>query len=137
MGHYTIRPCLLLLTLLLLAPFGWTQPPAEVRPPTPQELYRVAQEQIQEGRYDVAAQSLKTFLRSNPTDEDFRQLQLKDAATFQKLRNVVKWADDPAVNADAKQTAEDVIKAAEAANKKFYQDPARIQKFVNNLGKIH
>ena len=132
-GHRAIRPSLTILTFILLVPFGWTQP-AEIRPATPQEIFQSAQEQIQDGRYDVAAQTLKQFLRGNPTEQDFRQLQENDPAVFQKLRNVVKWSDDPKVNADAQATVEQVVQQAEAANARFFQDPTRIQKFVNNLG---
>lgn len=125
---------------LTWAAFGLTaapaaaQPVGAVRPPTPSELFQSSQQLILDGRYDVAAEELKRFLASNPSDPDLIALQQRDAAVFHRLRNVTTWFDDPAAQAEAVRTVEAIIAKAESANKKLYRDPTRIARFVRNLG---
>ncbi|MGL6073835.1 MAG: hypothetical protein ACRC8S_06700 [Fimbriiglobus sp.] len=104
------------------------------KPKTPPELFQQAQDEIRDGRFDVAAETLKRFLNSNPTDADIMALSKKDTTVFLKLRNIPIWSDNASAQAEGKKTVEDIIKKAEETNKKFYQDPARIAKFVRNLG---
>jgi hypothetical protein len=82
----------------------------------------------------VAAERLKAFLAANPTDQDYLAIQQADPTTFLKLRNVASWSDNAAANAEAVKTVETIIARAGEANKKLYRDPARIARFVRNLG---
>lgn len=103
-------------------------------PRTPVEIFQGARDLIAAGRYDQAAEELKRFLAANPTDNDLLELQRRDATVFLQLRNVATWSDEPAYNAEAKKTVEDIIRRSEAANAKLHRDPARILRFVRNLG---
>ena len=103
-------------------------------PKTPVQLYRDAQDLIREGRFDSAAVKLKVFLDGNPTDADLLALMAKEPTVFQKLRNVPIWSDDANAQREALDTVKKLIDKSEDANKKFYRDPARINKFVRNLG---
>ncbi len=117
------------------APPGAAQPPAPAElPKSPLELFQQARAEIQDGRYDVAAETLKRFQAANPTDRDFLDITTKEPTAFLKLRNVPEWSQNAAAQAEAKTTVEAIIVRAEEANKKLYQDPARIAKFVRNLG---
>ncbi|OWK34766.1 response regulator transcription factor [Fimbriiglobus ruber] len=125
---------------LACAPLA-AQPPAAPRPgagdapKTPAEIFRAARDHIREGRFDVAAEALKAFLAATAnSDADLLKLQENEPTVFLKLRNVPVWSDEPQAQAEAKKTVEAIIARAEEANKKFYRDPKRIEKFVRNLG---
>ena len=109
-------------------------PPAQAAPLPPDVLFKQAQSEIAAGRYDVAAETLKRFLAGNPSDAVYQALTRTRATTLLDLRRVVTWSDEPAANAEAKKTVEAIIAAGEAANAKLYRDPARIARFVRNLG---
>ncbi len=129
------RAALVVTLLIFAAAPGLAQPPAAAEPPkTPVELFRQARAEIQDGRYDVAAETLKRFQAANPTDGDFLDLTAKEPTAFLKLRNVGEWSQNPTAQAEARATVEAIVARAEEANKKLYQDPARIAKFVRNLG---
>ena len=108
------------------------QPPDA--PKTNVQVYRDAQALIREGRFDSAAVTLKAFLDANPTDADLLALSANEPTIFQKLRNVPVWSEEPNAQREALDTVKKVIDKSEEANKKFYRDPARISKFVRNLG---
>ena len=129
------RAALVTTLLLFAATPGVAQPPAAAEAPkTPLELFRQARAEIQDGRYDVAAETLKRFQAANPTDRDFLDITAKEPTAFLKLRNVGEWSQNAATQTDARATVEAIVARAEEANKKLYQDPARIAKFVRNLG---
>ncbi len=129
----------LVVTLLTLAgPLarpGAAQPPAAAEvPKTALELFNQARAEIRDGRFDVAAETLKKFQAANPSDRDFLDITAKEPTAFLKLRNVGEWSQNPTAQAESKAAIEAIIARAEEANKKLYQDPARIAKFVRNLG---
>ena len=103
-------------------------------PKSPKQLFRSAQDLIDDGRYDVAAEVLKAFLAANPTDKDFLDITAGKSTAFLRLRNVPVWSEEPKAQAEAVKTVEEIIKRSEAANAKLYRDPARIDKFIRNLG---
>ncbi len=109
-------------------------PPALAPALPPEVLFKQAQGEIEAGRYDVAAETLKKFLAGNPSEAVYQSLTRARATTLLDLRKVVTWSDEPAANAEAKKTVEAVIAAGEAANVKLTRDPARIARFVRNLG---
>lgn len=109
-------------------------PPGQAAPLPPAVLFKQAQAEIEAGRYDVAAQTLKKFLAGNPSEAVYQSLTAARATTLLDLRKVVTWSDEPTANAEAKKTVEAIIAAGEAANAKLYRDPARVARFVRNLG---
>lgn len=112
---------------------GQVQPKGPV--PKPQVVYGNFRELMAEGRYDVAANFLQAFLDSNPTDADFLEIEKKYGTTaFTQLRTVPKWSDDRATEKAARANVEEAIKRSRAASAKLLRDPARIAKYINNLG---
>ena len=129
------RAALVATLVALAASAGVAQPPAPAEvPKTPGQLFEQARGEIRDGRYDVAAETLKRFQAANPTDRDYLDITTKEPTALLKLRNVPEWSQNAAAQADAKATVEAIIVRAEESNKKLYQDPARIAKFVRNLG---
>ena len=109
-------------------------PPAEAIKLSPRQLYDRAQNEISLGRFDAAGETLKRFLASPPSDEDYRAITERDPTAFQKLRfNIPVWSDNPAANAEYKKVVAQIADASEKANAKFYRDPARVARFVRNL----
>jgi len=135
-----LRAALGLSTALLGVPavIVMAQPPAgvpgEAVVKTPLELFRQAQNDIRDGRFDVAAENLKKFAAANPSDQDLLELARNEPTVFVKLRNVPVWSDNQQAQADAMKAVEEIIAKAEVANKKLNQDPATVAKFVRNLG---
>ena len=83
----------------------------------------------------MAANFLQAFLDSNPTDADFLEIEKKYGTTaFTQLRTVPKWSDDKATEKAARANVEEAIKRSRAASAKLLRDPARIAKYINNLG---
>lgn len=116
------------------APQAAAQLPGEL-PKTPFEKFRAARDRILEGKFTLAADQLKDFLAAGPTDKDFLDLEAKFGVTvFDKLRLVPSWSDNPEVNASALKTVDEIIAKDREARAKLYKDPARIAKFVRNLG---
>jgi len=103
-------------------------------PKTPTQIFRDAQDLIREGRFDSAAVKLKVFLDGKPTEAELLALMAKEPTVFQKLRNVPIWSEEKTAQTEALETVKQLIALSEDANKKFYRDPARINKFVRNLG---
>src|SRR5262245_15221736 len=88
-----------------------------------------------EGKFDVATTFLQQFLDSNPTDNDFLELEKKYGTTvFQSLRTVPKYSDDPATEKKTRDNIEELIKRSQAASTKVLYNPARVEKYIRNLG---
>jgi len=101
----------------------------------PQVIYAQFRELMSEGRFDVAAGYLQTFLDSNPTEADFLEIEKTYGTTaFTSLRTLPKWSDDAGVEKKARATIDEIIKRARAASEKQLRDPARIAKYIANLG---
>lgn len=101
----------------------------------PTDLFQQFRTLKDEGRLDLAAAYLQSFVDSNPTDQDFLDLERRFGSTvFQSLRNVPKWSDDPKTEKQARANIEEINKRARAATEKLLNNPARIAKFIRNLG---
>lgn len=102
---------------------------------TPVEQYAKFRDTMNEGKFDIAAIYLDQFLKADPPDSDLLKLQEKYGSTvFQQLRTVPRYSDDPANEKAIRANVEKLNERADAAAKKVLYDPARVQKYVNNLG---
>src|SRR5262245_56074945 len=107
-------------------------------PAKPQVLYQTFRDLMAEGRYDVAASYLKSFLDSNPSDAEFLEIEKRHGTTaFTQLRTVPKWSDDAGIEKEARANVEEAVKRSRAAGEKLLRDPARIAKYIANLGASH
>lgn len=98
-------------------------------------IFRNFRDQYFEGKFDVAAETLKDFLAANPSDAELIEIENKYGATFLLgLRNLKQWSDSPTANDAAKKALEDLIAKTQAATKKITQDPKRITALIRNLG---
>ncbi len=126
-----LAPLVLAVAALVAAPAPAQQPP----PSKPDELYATFREVFGQGKYDLAAEYLKAYLAANPSDEELLAVEGKNGGgTFQSLENVPKWSDNPAADKAAKETVAALVARVRAANDKILRDPARIARFVRNLG---
>jgi hypothetical protein len=124
---------LALLVGLLSSPGAAQQPPKADQ--KAMVLYGNFRELMSEGRYDIAANFLKAFLDANPTDAELLEIEKQYGTTaFTGLRTVPKWSDDPAADKAARANVEELVKRARAAADKLLRDPARVMKFIRNLG---
>ncbi len=122
-----------LLGCCLTAPTVVAQAPP--KPLTQLERFRTARDLILEGRFDIAGEYLKEFLANNPSDKDLLDIEARFGVTvFEKLKLVQRWSEDPKANADYLKVVDDIIAKDREARVKLYRDPARIAKFIRNLG---
>ena len=129
----TVMYGLLFSTLTLHGSYAVAQP-AQVAA-TPQDQFRLARELISLGRYDLAAEQLKAMAAANPTDADYLAIQERYGPTaFERLKLVLTWSDNPAAQANAVQAVDTLIAGARKATGTVNRDPARIARFVRNLG---
>jgi CheY-like chemotaxis protein len=100
-----------------------------------QEAFQQFRALMGQGRFDLAAAYLQAFLDANPSDQDLLELEKKHGTTvFESLRNVPKWSDDPKTDKQARDNVEALIKRARAVVEKQLRDPARVNKYIRNLG---
>lgn len=112
-------------------PAGDGQPAAR----KPEVIFRNFREAYLEGKFDVAAETLKEYLAANPTDTDLIELDRKFGSTFVLgLRNLKQWSDTPTIDREAKDTVEKLVAKIQAATKKSLSDPKRLALLVRNLG---
>lgn len=101
----------------------------------PAALFSTVRELMNEGKFDIAATFLQAFLDSNPSEPELLELEKKYGTTvFLSLRNVPRWSDDLAADKKARANVEEIIKRAKAASAKLLYDPARVAKYIRNLG---
>lgn len=111
------------------------QPPVKEEAQKPLALFAKFRELMNDAKFDIAAGFLKLFLDANPTDAEFLEIEKKYSTTvFLALRNIPRWSDDEAVNKKAREYVEEAIKRSKAANEKLLRDPARVAKYIRNLG---
>lgn len=124
---------LALLTCVLSSPGAAQQPPQVV--PKAMALYGNFRELMTEGKYDIAANFLQAFLDAAPTDAELLDIEKKHGTTvFSSLRTVPKWSDDAKTDKQARDNVEKLIARSKEAIAKVLHDPARVQKYINNLG---
>jgi CheY-like chemotaxis protein len=110
------------------------QPPKE-EAQKPLVLFAKFRELMNEGKFDIAGTFLKLFLDSNPSDADFLEIEKKYNTTiFLALRNIPRWSDDAALDKKIREHVEEAIKRSKAASEKLLYDPARVAKYIRNLG---
>ncbi|HSQ58458.1 MAG TPA: hypothetical protein VLM40_22245, partial [Gemmata sp.] len=98
-------------------------------------LYGQFRDLMNDGRYDIAANFLQAFLAASPTPADYLEIERKyGTTTFTMLRTIPKWSDDRAFDQKARANVEEAIKQSRAATEKLLHDPARVQKYIRNLG---
>ncbi|MBX9624628.1 MAG: hypothetical protein K2X82_12540, partial [Gemmataceae bacterium] len=108
---------------------GATAPPAEV--------FKQLQERLAEGKYDLAALFLRSFVESNPSEQlllDIESDRRYGSTVFRRLRNVPRWSDDPKVEKQARADVETIVKRADDATEKLLRNPARVNRYIRNLG---
>src|SRR5262249_13932372 len=105
---------------------------------SPQELFAQFRGLLDEGRYDLAAAYLQAFLDSNPSEQDILDLEKKYGTTvFQSLRNVPKWSDNAAADKKARENVAALVARGKQVIEAKLRDPARINKYVRNLGETY
>ncbi|MGL4423341.1 MAG: hypothetical protein ACRCZF_21970, partial [Gemmataceae bacterium] len=123
---------------------AYAQEPGAPRKPI--ELFKDVRDLVNDGRYELAAETLREFATLKPTDQDYLDIEAKFGTTsFLKLRNIPRWYDDQKKDAefrerlDAKKpdskngVLETIITESLKANEKLTRDPKRIQRYVRNL----
>lgn len=121
--------------VLSLGAGGRTSAQPKGPPPKPLEIYAQFRATMTEGKYDIAGIFLDQFLKSDPTDADFLELEKKHGTTvFQQLRTVPKYSDDPATEKKIRADIEELNKRATAVSVKLLHNPERVQKYIRNLG---
>jgi CheY-like chemotaxis protein len=109
-------------------------PPANQKRPV--EAFREIRDLVNDGRYELAAESIKDFLGLRPTDQDYLDIQARYGPTaFLRLRNIPRWYDDAKKDAEFKAgPLQQMLEASMAATNKLVRDPKRVERFVYNLG---
>ncbi|MBN9117699.1 MAG: hypothetical protein J0I06_00760, partial [Planctomycetes bacterium] len=104
----------------------------------PQQIYAQFRETMSEGKYDIAGIFLDQFLKSDPSDADFLELQKQYGTTvFRMLRTVPKYSDDPATEKKIRDNIEELNKRADAVAAKVLYDKDRVAKYIRNLGESY
>lgn len=124
-----------LVLALSFAATGRTAAQPKEAPKKPLELYALFRATMNEGKFDIAAIYLDQFLKSDPADADFLELEKKHGTTvFEQLRAVPKFSDDPAQEKKIRENVEELNKRAKAVATKLLYNPERVQKYIRNLG---
>jgi CheY-like chemotaxis protein len=104
------------------------------KPTNTNEFWNALQFEIDVGRFDLAAAHLHALLQFKPSDGDLVKLADQvGVAAFLRLRNVLKWYDNPKSDKQAHADVDDLINRVTAAVKAVRGDPKRIQMFIDNL----
>ena len=107
---------------------------AQDQPLKPVDVFRSARDLIASGKFDLAAERLKSFLDSEPLDKDFLDLEDRFGATvFQRLLRIERWSDNATADANAKKTVDAILAKSAAVHTKIGRDPKRIELFIGNL----
>jgi CheY-like chemotaxis protein len=114
---------------------GSAQEAEKGAPLNPKDVYRQFRAHIAEGKFDIAALFLQSFVDSKPTDKDLFELEERYGSTvFSQLRTLRKWSDDPKLDAAARKNVETLNTMLKDATEKVLNDPNRVNKFIRNLG---
>ena len=122
----------------ILGPTAPAQEAAKGGPANPKDVYQQFRSHVAEGKYDIAALFLQAFLDTNPTDTDLLDIETRHGTTvFRQLRTIRKWSDDPKLDKQARANVEALIKRATEATDKVMKSPARVAKYIRNLGESY
>ena len=116
------------------------QEAAKGAPARPAEVYQQFRSHIAEGKYDIAALFLQSLIDSLPPDADQILLDIEarhGATVFRQLRTIPRWSDDPKLDKKARENVELLIKKATDATEKVLRNPARVAKYIRNLGESY
>ena len=133
----TLRPLALVAVFCgLAASFVAAQEPPAANQKRPLDAFREIRDLVNDGRFDVAAESIKGFLDLRPTDQDYLDIQARYGPTaFIRLGNIPRWYDDAKRDAEFKAgPLKTLLDSAQAATNKLLRDPRRVERFVLNLG---
>lgn len=132
------------LAAVLVATAGYTtlpaqQPGKKIGDAKAIDVFRQFRSLMAEGRYDVAAVVLQTFMDTLAADpnSDAVLLDLENrygTTVFQNLRTVPKWSDDPKLDKQARDNVDALVTRSKAATDKILRTPERVNKYVANLG---
>jgi hypothetical protein len=109
-------------------------------PKTPPDYWNRIKAQVRVGNYELAAQYLRAFLNTKPTDGQL--LSIVDAvearrtaieADFRELRSVPRWSKDPKLDKQARDDVRTVIERIQEARRKRLGDPERIRQDIARL----
>ena len=90
--------------------------------------------ELNTGQYEAALFYLRGFLASNPNDKDLVAIERdRGFAEFLRLR-AIRWSNDPKIDAEGRQLAEQAIERVNAAVRRELGDPQRIARYIQNLG---
>jgi CheY-like chemotaxis protein len=111
------------------------QPPADRQRPVI-EAFREIRDLVNDGRFEVAAESIKDFLGLNPTDQDYLDIEARFGPTaILRLGTVPRWYDDDKRDAEFQAgPLKTLLEGSRKANKNLLRDPRRVQRYVYNLG---
>lgn len=99
------------------------------------DKFKAARDLIADGKFELAADKLRSFLADNPSDKDLLDLEARYGPTvFQRLLRVAQWSENKDADAAAKATVDAIVKRANEASRKVAQNPDRVRKYVRNLG---
>ncbi len=115
----------------------WAAPAVaqEPAPQTAQDKFKAARNLITDGKLDLAAEMLRSFMAAPPTDKDFLELEARyGPIVFQRLLRVVQWSENRDTDKAAKKLVDEIVAKANEATRKVAQNPDRIKRFVANLG---
>lgn len=135
--RHPVRTASFLVLALALSLTGTARTGAQPKgpPPKPLEIYAQFRATMNEGKYDVAGIFLDQFLKSDPTDADFLEIEKKYGTTvFQQLRTIPKYSDDPATEKKIRADVEELNKRAKEVVTKTLYKPERVDKYIRNLG---
>jgi hypothetical protein len=102
-------------------------------PATPAEWFSALEFELNTGQPEAALFYLRGFLNSKPSDQDLVGIERnRGFAAVLRLRTV-RWSNDPKIDAEGRQLAEQAIERVNAAVRRQLGDPARIARFIRNL----
>jgi CheY-like chemotaxis protein len=104
------------------------------KPTNAAEFWNAIGFELEVGRYDLAAGHIHALLDYKPTDAELVKLADQvGVAAFLRLRNTLKWFDDPKANQRAVNDVDALIKRVTGAVQRVRGDPKRIQELIQTL----
>jgi CheY-like chemotaxis protein len=98
------------------------------------DFWRAVSFELEVGRPDLAAKHLQGLMDKKPTEAELVDLEEEQGMTnIIRLRNILKWDDNPKIDKQAKANVENLIQATTAAMENNLSNRDRIAKFVKNL----
>jgi CheY-like chemotaxis protein len=129
-----IKTAAFVLAVIVAAGPAPAQDPRVEPPKSPAEWFSALEFELNTGQYDAGLFYLRGFLASSPTDKDLVAIERdRGFASFLRLR-AIRWSNDPKIDAEGRQLAEQAIERVNAAVRRELGDPQRIARYIQNLG---